>query len=181
MTFKLMPVGSLSQIHFAACPMNGTQPFSVSTVTDFENFCCQPRSKDLYCGQNQKTLKFAISNFVLAGTTRDGYSIADRFQAIFSSSPTEVQRIYFSFLNVSGSTQSLNFTFTIYFRVQWFDPVIVGPSTFRRPPDPLVDSSPNLNVFYENVASSRDNLSPSPMLTPRELAMLTLLRELSPH
>jgi len=117
-------------VYAVVIPVNNLLPATITTAALFEAACETPRARSSMVpatGRNT-TMAGKIALNVLAGTAKVEYLADDRFEAVYSASPTEVISLVVSVYNPNASTVVTNILIEMEFETDLHDPITVAQS-----------------------------------------------------
>jgi hypothetical protein len=116
--------------HAAVVPLNGLLASAVTTAATFTAAAEQPRAKlfTQAASGNAHTFNGFISLNALAGTTPLEYLDDDRYEALVTATPSEIETLYIALYNPNAGTIVINYSVELLFECDLHDPIAQAQS-----------------------------------------------------
>lgn len=117
---------SNDRLHIAVAPVNGSNSFT--SVESLGEFPAAVSKVMAYAGGPPCTFRGSTWLPRLTGATSVQYRTDDRYSAAVTTNPVEAMYHNIVVYNPSGGTVDTSMTVTFMYHVEFYDPVILGPS-----------------------------------------------------
>lgn len=116
--------------YIVVLPSNGPLATAITNQASFSLASESPRAQSRVqgTGGNSVAVNGRIALNALNGTTAAEYKGDDRFQAVFTASPSELMLLNIGIYNGTGVTVAIDFQIILYFDVEVHDPLMLAQS-----------------------------------------------------